>query len=157
MTEQSTYLTTAGLDKLKAELTDLKENRRTDVLRRIKEAVAYGDLSENSEYEEAKNEQAFVEGRIAQLQKMLENSTILRSNSGEGGKATLGTSVTVKQNGKRSVFTIVGPAEADPDGGLISNESPIGQALLGKAAGEKAVVETPKGNIVYDVISIGKK
>lgn len=157
MTEQSTYLTIAGLDKLKAELEDLKTNKRPQVIQRIKEAISYGDLSENSEYEDAKNEQAFVEGRIATLEKMLQTSKIVKSNDGDGGKVALGSTAHVKHNGSKSTFTIVGPAEADPEGGLISNESPLGQALLGKAPKEKAVVETPKGATTYEIVSIGKK
>ena len=154
MAEQNTYLTTAGLDRLKAELKELKEVRRPKVISRIKEAVAYGDLSENSEYEDAKNEQALVEGRIIKLEKLLENPQIVKPGSGNGDKVTLGSKVTVKHGGKSSTYTLVGPAEADPSDGLISNESPIGQALIDKTKGEDAVVETPKGNVKYTIASI---
>jgi transcription elongation factor GreA len=155
MAEQNTYLTTAGLDKLKGELKELKEQRRPAVIERIKEAVAYGDLSENSEYEDAKNEQALVEGRIAELERLLENPQIVKTGGSAGGQVALGSKVTVKHNGSSSSYTIVGPAEADPANGLISNESPIGQALLGKGKGEEAVVETPKGNAQYTIVSVG--
>ncbi len=155
MPDQSTYLTTAGLDKLKAELKELKEKRRPVVLERIKEAVAYGDLSENSEYEDAKNEQAFVEGRIVELEKLLENSKIMKTGGGNRQQVALGGTVTVKLDGKAATYTIVGPAEADPTNGMISNESPLGQALLGKAKGDEAVVETPKGHVKYEIVSIG--
>ena len=154
MAEQNTYLTTAGLDKLKAELKELKETRRPAVIDRIKEAVAYGDLSENSEYDDAKNEQAMVEGRIAQLERLLENPQIVKTGTNGGGPVALGSKVTVKQHGNSSTYTIVGPAEADPTSGLISNESPLGKMLIGKTKGEEAVVETPKGNVKYTIVSV---
>jgi transcription elongation factor GreA len=152
-TDQSTYLTSAGLDKLKAELTDLKDNRRPAVISRLKDALSHGDLSENAEYEEAKNEQAFVEGRISELEGMLKNAEIVTGNQNVGSVG-LGAKVKVKHHGDTSVFTIVGPAEADPGEGLISNESPLGQALLNKQVGDKASVETPKGATTYEVVSI---
>lgn len=148
-----TILTAAGLDKLKAELEDLKENKRPAVIARIKEAVSYGDLSENSEYEDAKNEQGFIEGRIAELQGMLDTAQIVES-SGSSDVVQLGSVVDVS-NGSDSTFTIVGPAEADPTGGLISNESPLGQALLGAKVGDKVSVETPRGTQTYTVKKIG--
>lgn len=151
-----TILTAAGLNKLKAELEELKKSRRPAVLERIKEAVSHGDLSENSEYEDAKNEQAFVEGRINELSAMLKNPKIVKANDGDHGKVALGSSVKVKHNGSTSAFTIVGHAEADPDSGLISNESPLGQALLGAAVGDKVTVETPRGGTTYEVAAIGK-
>jgi transcription elongation factor GreA len=152
-TDQNTYLTAAGLDKLKAELADLKDNRRPAVIGRLKDALSHGDLSENAEYEEAKNEQAFVEGRIAELEGMLKNSQIVDGNQNTGSVG-LGAKVKVKHNGETSTFTIVGPAEADPGEGLISNESPLGQALLDQKVGEKTSVETPKGATTYEIISI---
>ena len=151
MTDQ-TFLTSAGLDKLKAELDDLKNNKRPQVLARIKEAVSYGDLSENSEYEDAKNEQAFVEGRIAELENMLKTSKIV--SGGNGDSVALGSKVKVKHNGSNSDFTVVGPAEADPTSGLISNESPLGMALIGKKVGETAEVETPKGTTKYTIAAL---
>lgn len=152
-----TVLTAAGLDKLKTELKELEDTRRPAVLARIKEAISYGDLSENSEYEDAKNEQAFVEGRISELNHMLKNPKIVKANAGEGGKVALGSVVKVKHNGSRSTFTVVGPAEADPENGLISHESPIGRALVGRAVGESVEVETPGGATKYQIVSIGKK
>lgn len=156
-TTDQTVLTAAGLDKLKAELKDLEETRRPAVLARIKEAISYGDLSENSEYEDAKNEQAFIEGRISELSHMLKNPKIVKANAGEGGKVALGSVVKVKTGNSSSTFTIVGPAEADPDSGLVSHESPIGQALVGAAVGDTVTVETPRGATEYRVVSIGKK
>jgi transcription elongation factor GreA len=123
------------------------------VIARLKDALSHGDLSENAEYEEAKNEQAFVEGRITELENMLKNAEIVTGNQNDGSVG-LGAKVKVKHNGDSSVFTIVGPAEADPGEGLISNESPIGQALLNKKVGDTATVETPKGATKYEIISI---
>ena len=157
MASQQTILTAAGLDKLKAELEDLKSNKRPQVISRIEEAVSYGDLSENSEYDDAKNEQGFVEGRIAELEEMLNTAQIVQSNDGDHGKVTLGTTVSVKHHGATSKFTIVGAAEADPTEGLISNESPLGQALIGLKVGDTAVAETPKGETKYEIVSIGAK
>ncbi|MDP9212200.1 MAG: transcription elongation factor GreA [bacterium] len=154
MPDQSTYLTTAGLDKLKGELKELKETRRPAVLERIKEAVAYGDLSENSEYEDAKNEQAFVEGKIVELEKLLEGAKVVKPGGSGDGHVSLGSKVTVKHEGKSVTYTVVGAAEADPTSGMISNESPIGQALLGKAKGDEAVVETPRGHATYVIVSV---
>jgi transcription elongation factor GreA len=148
-----TILTTAGLDKLKAELVDLKEKRRPAVIARIKEAVSHGDLSENSEYEDAKNEQGFIEGRIAELDAMLEDAQIVSAKS--GSTVELGSTVAVTHDGKKSSFTIVGPAEADPTSGLISNESPLGAALLGSTIGDSVSVATPRGETTYAVMKIG--
>lgn len=148
-----TILTTAGLDKLKAELVDLKDNRRPAVIARIKEAVSHGDLSENSEYEDAKNEQGFIEGRIVELESMLEDAQIVSAKS--GSTVELGSTVTVTHDGKKSSFTIVGPAEADPTSGLISNESPLGAALLGSTIGDSVSVVTPRGETIYAVTKIG--
>lgn len=153
MTDQSTFLTAAGLDKLKAELKELTDERRPQVIGRLKDALSHGDLSENAEYEEAKNEQAFVEGRIAELENLLANSQIVSGNQNDGSVG-LGATVKVKHNGDTSTFTIVGAAEADPTEGLISNESPLGQALLEKQKGDKATVETPKGVTEYEIVSI---
>lgn len=150
---QTTFLTPAGLDKLKAELAELKNSKRPLVIQRIKEAVSHGDLKENSEYDDAKNEQGFIEGRIAELESIIKNSKIVSGGS-DNGAATLGSAVTVKLNGTTATFTIVGPAEADPTDGMISNESPLGQALLGKKVGDKAVVETPKGRTTYTIAKI---
>ena len=150
---QTTFLTPAGLDRLKAELEELKTGKRPLVIQRIKEAVSHGDLKENSEYDDAKNEQGFIEGRIAELEALLKNSQVVSGGS-DNGAATLGSVVTVKHSGSTSSFTIVSPAEADPTGGLISNESPLGEALLGKKTGDKAAVETPKGRTTYTLTKI---
>ncbi len=153
MSEQATYLTEDGVQKLQAELEELKTVRRPAVIRRIKEAISYGDLSENSEYDDAKNEQAFVEGRIVELEKTLQHSEVV-SKSGHGGTVSVGSTVKVKHHGSNSSFMIVGAAEADPDQGKISNESPLGQGLLGKQTGDDAVVTTPKGETTYTITAV---
>lgn len=152
MTE-TTYLTKAGLDKLKAELEDLKTVRRPAVIQRIKEATSNGDLKENSEYDDAKNEQGFVEGRIAELEQLLMTSKIVSGGNGDGAVA-LGSTVKVRSPGGTSTFTLVGPAEADPEDGLISNESPLGKALFGRRGGDKVVATTPRGETKYEIVSI---
>jgi transcription elongation factor GreA len=154
MQTQKTYLTSEGLDKLKAELEDLKNNQRPAVIKRIEEALAQGDLKENSEYDDAKNTQGFIEGRIAEIETLVKTAEIVSGNSGNG-VVDLGDSVKVKHNGSSSTFRIVGPAEADPTAGLISNESPLGQALLGKTVGDDVKVETPKGATAYKIVSAG--
>lgn len=157
MQTQETVLTATGLANLKTELEELKITKRPEIVTRIEEALAYGDLSENSEYDDAKNEQAFVEGRISELEEMIATAKVVKSNDGDGGKVTLGTVVKVKHNGSVSTFTIVGSAEADPSKGLISHESPLGEALLGHKVGDQVEFETPKGMTTYTVESIGSK
>ncbi len=152
MNEPATYLTQTGLDKLHAELDELVSERRPAVLARIKDAVSHGDLSENSEYEEAKNEQGFIEGRIAELQKLLQNATVVEAVS--NGTVALGSVVTAEQNGQATTLTVVGPAEADPSAGMVSNESPIGAALIGKSVGDSITVATPKGDATYKITHI---
>ena len=135
--DNQVLITKEGLAKLKDELAHFKSVRRKEVAERLKEAISYGDLSENSEYEEAKNEQAFIEGRILELEKMISNAQIIT----EGKKSTdatvqIGTTVTVQNltdNDDPEIYTIVGSTEADPAESKISNESPIGSALLGKS------------------------
>lgn len=153
MTTQKTFITKAGLDKLKAELEDLKNNQRPVVIKRIEEAVAQGDLKENSEYDDAKNTQGFIEGRIAELENILRTAEIVTGNS-KNDIVDLGDTVVVKQNGTSATFTLVGAAEADPANGMISNESPLGEAVLGKVVGDKVTVETPKGKLTYQIKQI---
>ncbi|OIP22747.1 transcription elongation factor GreA [bacterium CG_4_10_14_0_2_um_filter_33_32] len=147
------YLTKEGLEKLEQELKDLTTNKRKEVALRIKEAKEFGDLSENSEYEEAKNEQAFIEGRIAEAQNILKNSVLI-SNKGTSGKISVGSKVTVEIAGELTEFIIVGSTEADPMQGKISNESPIGQALLNRKEGEEVEIEVPAGKLIYKVKKI---
>ncbi len=151
-------ITKAGLEKLKDELEDFKGERRKEVAARLKEAISYGDLSENSEYEEAKNEQAFIEGRIIELEKMIDNAKII-SDSVKSTDATvqIGTTVTVQNITDKDdpeTYTIVGSTEADPTENKISNESPIGSALLGKAKGESIKVKVPAGMMEFKVLKV---
>jgi transcription elongation factor GreA len=156
--EENVLVTQEGLAKLKEELQYFKDVRRKDVAKRLKEAISYGDLSENSEYEEAKNEQAFIEGRIIELEKMIDNSKIIT----EGIKSTdatvqIGTTVTVQNltdDDEPETYTIVGSTEADPTLNKISNESPIGSALLGKTKNDVIKVKVPAGIMEFKITKI---
>lgn len=150
-------VTKEGLEKLKDELHEYKENRRKQVAQRLKEAISYGDLSENSEYEEAKNEQAFVEGRILELEKMIKNAKIITEEKATHATIQIGTTVTVQNvtdNDDPETYTIVGSTEADPTAQKISNESPIGAAILGKAKGDSVKVKVPAGIYEYKILKI---
>jgi len=142
------YLTKQGLVDLNQELNHLIKVERHEVAKAIQAAKEYGDLSENAEYENAKNQQAFIEGRISRLQKMLANAVIIEDGKkgGKGAVVTLGSTVTIKNSkGKEQTFTIVGSVESDPFIGRISNASPMGQALLGHPVGVTVKVPTPGG------------
>ena len=147
-----------GLQKLELELEELKTVRRKEVAEKIKVALSFGDLSENSEYDEAKNEQAIVEGRIAELENQLKNVRVLDESDFNTGNVSIGTTVTVRFKGKKTTDTyqIVGSTEANPLGGKISDESPIGKALLGHAEGDKVEAETPGGVVVMTIQKISK-
>ncbi len=148
-----TYLSREGEAALRAELEELVNVRRSEVAARIHDAKEHGDLSENAEYEEAKNEQAFVEGRIQTLEGMLKTAVIIENSGSE--HVALGSVVTVESDDGEETFTIVGSAEARPAAAKISNESPVGRALLGKKAGDKAVVKLPNGtDYTYSIKSI---
>lgn len=145
-------LTQAGLEKLKEELKNLKE-RRKHVSDRIKIAREYGDLSENSEYDDARNEQSFVEGKIQDLQDMIKNARIVSKN-GTAGKIEMGSVVTLKLEGETFSYEIVGANESDPINGKISAESPMGFSLVGKAKGEKVDITTPGGTTTYEIVEV---
>ncbi len=153
MNTKPTYLSRDGADKLRAELEELTNTRRTEIAQRIHDAKEHGDLSENAEYEDAKNEQAFVEGRIQTLQALIKNATIIEENHSTD-HVQIGSTVTVDSPDGEERFTIVGSAEAKPAEGRISNESPVGRALLGKKKGEKIVVKVPAGDFTYKITSI---
>jgi transcription elongation factor GreA len=150
------YVTQDGLRKLEEELEYLKTEKRAEVKERLKIARSYGDLSENSEYEAAKDEQGMVESRILLLENRLRNAVLIRSEDKVSGVVTVGSTVTIREfpNGDEEVYTIVGPAESDPVEGRISNESPIGKALLGKQEGDKAVVPAPSGEIAFEILKV---
>jgi transcription elongation factor GreA len=158
--EDQTLVTREGLKKLKEELEYLKTVRRQEVAQRLKEAISYGDLSENSEYEEAKNEQAFVEGRILELELKIKNAKIItekKPDARRGKQIDIGTSVTVRNRSEGDdpeTYVIVGSTEADPLEHKISNESPIGRALLGKEKGDIVEVPTPAGKFRYEVLKV---
>jgi len=146
------YLTQEGLDELKTELTKLVAVKRVEVAQRIKNAREMGDLSENAEYQSAKEEQGFVENRISEIEDILKHAKV--SNGGRNGVIEVGSKVTVHLDGKEQEFHLVGAPEADPSKGKISHESPIGASMLGKKVGEKFVVETPMGSFTYTILKI---
>ena len=158
MSEKEVLLTPAGLTKLEEELEYLKSVKRKEVAERIKTAISYGDISENSEYEDAKNEQAFVEGRIITLEKMLRNARIIHEEEVDIGVVSVGSTVRLRDiEFKEDVeYHIVGSAESDPSENKISNESPVGRALLGKSVGSTVEVSVPAGTIQYEVLEIRK-
>ena len=149
MSEQDVILTREGLEQLEQELENLRSVKRTEVKERLKEAIALGDLSENSEYDDAKNEQAFMEGRILELEKMIRNAKIIEDDVQQEGVISVGSLVRVKdiEFDEISEYRLVGTVEADPMNNRISNESPVGRALLGHKAGEIIDVEVPAGVI----------
>ena len=154
MTDKPVYLTREGQAKLQEELKMLIESRRPDIAERIKQAKDLGDLSENAEYEAAKNEQAFNEGRIRELNYMLNNAQIIEDSNG-GKEVRIGSTVTVREeDGEEITYTIVGSSEAKPAMGKISNESPVGKALLGKHVRQKINVETPGGSYKLTIVKI---
>ncbi len=158
--DDQTLVTKEGLKKLKEELQHLQTVRRQEVAQRLKEAISYGDLSENSEYEEAKNEQAFVEGRILELEQKIKNAKIItekKSDSRRGKMIDIGSTVMVQNktdNDEAERYTIVGSTEADPLDHKISNESPMGKALLGKMKGDLVGIQSPSGTIEYEVLQV---
>ncbi len=156
MTEKVYPMTLEGKEKLENELNELKVVKRKEVVERIKIARGFGDLSENSEYESAKDEQAFIEGRISTIENMLQNAQIIDSSNSKEGEVTLGRSVIFKElpDGIEEEYTIVGKAEADPFSGKISNESPIAQALLGKTVGDKVQINTPGGTMEVEITNV---
>jgi transcription elongation factor GreA len=148
-----TYLSRDGLEKLRAELDEMTNVRRAEVATRIHDAKEHGDLSENAEYEDAKNEQAFVEGRIQTLEALIKNATIIdEKHSTE--HVQIGSTVSVESDDGKQTFTIVGSTEASPREGRISNESPVGRALLGRKKGDKVVVRVPAGDFSYTIVTI---
>jgi transcription elongation factor GreA len=154
MGNQAIYITAEGEKKLKEELVILQTVRRQEVAQRLHEAMEGGELIDNAEYEAAKNEQAFVEGRILELEHKLAVATLIEPAE-KSGVVTIGSTVTVKQDGqKREKYTIVGAAEANPKEGLISNESPLGQALLNHAVGDEVEVKAPAGILRFRIVKI---
>ncbi|MBI9042847.1 MAG: transcription elongation factor GreA [Anaerolineaceae bacterium] len=150
------FLTQAGFNKLQDELNDLRTNKRTEVAQRLREAVEDGELLENAEYEAAKNEQAFTEGRIQELEIILAGAKIIDGNGNGSDTVQLGSKVTIQEEGEEpEVYTVVGPAEASPSTGYISFESPLGAALMDAAKGDEIEVPAPAGSFNVKIIKVG--
>jgi transcription elongation factor GreA len=156
MAEKQIILTPEGLKKIEQKLDHLKSVRRREVAERIKQAIEFGDISENSEYEDAKNEQAFIEGEILTLEKMLRNAKLIDEDEISADVVTLGSTVVLKdlEIGDELEYTIVGSAEADPTEFRISNESPVGEAILGRKVGSVVEVHVPAGTLKYEILDI---
>lgn len=157
MPEKEIILTKDGYNKLVEELRYLETTRRREVAQRIKESIEFGDLSENSEYDDAKNEQAFVEGRIIQINDMLSMAKIIEDNGHvKSSKVSIGSRVVLLdvESGDEEEYHIVGSFEADPTNHKISNESPVGQSIMGKKAGEIVQVRVPDGFLEYKILKI---
>jgi transcription elongation factor GreA len=151
---QPNYLTPEGEAKLKAELEELKGPRREELAARLRSAIQMGDLSENADYHKAKEDQAFLEGRIMEIEAILRNSAIIEK-SADKGVVSIGDTVTIQEEGfDPETYYLVGPAEADPRNGRISHESPIGVAILGKKVGDVVEAETPGGRIKFKIVAI---
>ena len=151
---QIQYVSAELLQKLKDELKDLKNVKRRELAARIETAKALGDLSENAEYHEAKDALGFVEGRILEIEDLFKNAVVIEHDAKDGTNVRVGSTVKVRVNGKEKTFEIVGSNEADPLSGKISNESPIGQTLLGARVGDEVNVKAPTGSTVYEVLEI---
>lgn len=156
--EKKTVLTSEGLKKLEAELEELKTKTRKDVANKIKVAVSFGDLSENSEYDEAKNEQAMVEDRILQLEAMLKNVKVVDSSNLSNDLVQIGSKVKINDltYGEVLEYRITGSVEANPNEGRISDESPIGKSLLGHRVGDVFEVQTPGGKLKLEILEISR-
>ncbi|MBP1968747.1 transcription elongation factor GreA [Virgibacillus natechei] len=154
--EKSYYMTQEGKEKMEEELHQLKTEKRQEVVERIKEARDFGDLSENSEYDAAKDEQSFVETRISQVEKMIRNAVIIENDNDNSDIVSLGKSVTFKElpDGDEETYMIVGSAEADPFEGKISNDSPMAKSLLGHEIGTEVAVTTPGGDIQVKIVKV---
>lgn len=155
--KKKTFVTKQGLEELKNELVDLEKSKRPQVLERVSQARAMGDLSENSEYTAAREELSLIDSRIEELGEMLKKVEIIDESktSKKNSNIQLGSRVTVKINGKKEVFELVGEWEADPAEKKISHESPLGKALIGKGLNDKIEVEAPAGKILYHIVEIG--
>lgn len=155
MSNDVSYLTPEGVEKMRAELEDLRGPKREEISRRLREAIEMGDLSENADYHKAKEDQGFLEGRIQELEYILQNYVIIERKSGVKHTVEVGVTVTIQEKGEEpETYQIVGGKEADPKKGRISNDSPIGSALIGKGLGDTVEVQTPGGVIQFKIIKI---
>jgi transcription elongation factor GreA len=146
-------LTPEGLEKLNQELKNLVTDKRKEVIERIREAAAHGDLSENADYAQAREEQSFIEGRIQEIEDIIKNAEIITAAS-HHNNVSVGSTILVKINGQERKYTIVGSNEANPKDGKISNESLVGKSLLGRKIGEKFKVTAPAGEMDYEIVGI---
>jgi transcription elongation factor GreA len=151
--DRPVLLTQDGLKKLQVELEELKTTKRAEIAERIKYAMDFGDISENAEYEDAKNEQGMLEGRILTLENMIRNAVIIEGASADG-LVQIGSTVEVKDEFGKQTYTVVGPAEADVASGRISHESPVGKALMGQKVGDKVMVMSPGGEREVKIVKI---
>ncbi len=155
MERRDTYLTAGGLAKLEGELDNLRSVRRQEVAQRIQHAKEIGGTVDNADYEEAKNEQAFIEGRILTVESMIKSAVVIPEDRVPSDKVEVGSAVTVVDpKGKTQTYHIVGSTEADPSQGMISNESPVGSALLGHKVGDEAEITTPAGTIKLSLVKV---
>jgi len=156
VTQKEMILTPEGLTRLETELANLRTHKRKEVAERIKQAISFGDLSENAEYDEAKNEQAFIEGRIATIEHMLKHARLIDEQDYVPDKIGMGSKVTLLdvEFNEEITYTIVSSAEANPGESKISDESPVGRSLLGRAVGDTVDVTVPAGVIQYKVIRL---
>ena len=152
---QQTYLSQEGIETIKKELQELKIKKRQEIAKRLQEAKDLGDLSENAEYFEAKEAQSFNESRIIELEKLLKNAVVIETSS-EENIVRVGSIIEVKSNNGSEIFNIVGSAEAKPQEGKISNESPLGRAFLGRKIGDEIEIKSPSGITKYKIIKIEK-
>ncbi|NIR67947.1 MAG: transcription elongation factor GreA [candidate division Zixibacteria bacterium] len=150
------YLTKEGKKKLQQELEELKGPRREEMAKRLRSAIEMGDLSENADYIKAKEDQGFLEGRIKELEWILSHSEIIDETANRNGKIDIGATVTIKEDGYdgEEVYQLVGSQEADPTNGRISNESPIGMALIGNQVGDVVNVQTPSGSVQFKIVDV---
>lgn len=158
MSRKEVILTPEGLKLLEEEVKYLSTMKREEVSERIRQAREFGDISENSEYDDAKNEQAMVEHRISVIQEKLRRAVVIKESDINTEKVNVGNTVTLRDvnGGDERVYTLVGSAEADPSRARLSNESPVGQAIMGKRVGDQVTVPVPVGSLSYEIVSIGK-
>ena len=158
MTRKEVILTEEGLKQLTEEVTLLSTVKREEVAERIRAAREFGDITENSEYDDAKNEQAMLEHRISTLQEKLRRARVIKDSEIDTDKVSVGSTVTLRDvdAGEIRIYTLVGSAEADPSKARLSNESPVGQAIIGRRVGDVLTVPVPVGSLHYEILAIGK-
>lgn len=154
MNNNQVQLTKEAFESLNTELQELNTVKRPAMVARLSRAMAEGDLAENADYQNAKEELEFLDGRISELEEVVNNANVLNGNGGHKGTVAIGTKVSVKLGGKTQIFTLVGEWEADPANQKISHSSPLGQVLMGKKKGDKVTVEAPAGQVTYEILAV---